>query len=222
MPLFGDEFIQGAKKAKEIAGIPNMLQRELMEMLDPQCKNLFEVLLYPANFSSDPKVIAHSIMDTLVARLHIQNINVPFFGLEYERANWEKYVKDVTQPDEMSMTFIENEESVMRNYLQAWINQVVVASSFLGNTVPYSTTPFSGDAKYNYVFSKNQYKSKKNAKIFLKMGSSLPSLAYIQVEGLKFKSMSAWDIGHDQEEPLRIECTFAIDNAYVIAPANLL
>lgn len=213
MPIFPDSVVKAANIAKDIAGLPNKAQRYLMELLDPQNKNLFEILLYPASFSLDPSSIAFAALDTLIARLHIQNITIPFWNITYERADNVKYVKDIESPDELSITFIENEEGFIRLYLTKWLEQVVDTSP-LDLGAPFQTD-FFGAIDYNFIFATDQNKSKKNAKIFLQMGSSLPSPSLIQIEGMKIKNMDAWEIGHDQEEPLRITCTFAVDMIYI-------
>ena len=104
-------------------------ERLLFQLLDFQNKNLFDVIFYPTYFSMDPISAVlqgtSTALDQVVQRLHIQSISIPSFNtVEFENADIEQYAKNLTRATEITMTFIETEQSVIRNYIAAWNNLI--------------------------------------------------------------------------------------------------
>ncbi len=176
-----------------------------MQLFDPQFKNKFEIIFYPYSISVSGVLSAGA--DTLITKYHIQTLTIPTIKFEYDSANEKKYIKNVLFPEEVSMTFIENEEGVVRNWLDSWEKDI---ASLKSDTMA-SMLPGSND-KSQYVFKDNQNASKKNALITLKTGGGLPSPGgIVLMEGLKFKGVNDYTIGQNESDPLLIECTFAVD-----------
>jgi hypothetical protein len=198
--LFPQPVIEGFKDAADIAGLPNQAQRYLLEMLDPQNKNTFEILFSPVSLGSNPVQIAKSIAaaagDTLITRLHLQSLSFGFDGVEFDRAGSVKtYAKNMERANEVTITFIENDLALVRNYILYWQEQVV-----------------SFDNKTNdYVFLEDQEFAKKNCKILLQMGSGLPSPSWITIYGLRPKKIGDVTIGHAETDPWFMEVTFSVD-----------
>lgn len=233
MAIYSNNIIEGMKKTADIYGAINEAQVSLMTYLDPQWKNAFEILIYPQvlDLSLDTlKAVAFAALDTTIARLHIQDITVPFIEFEYEDVNGMKHVKDIKHPEEIEITFIENDIGLVRNYLQYWMNQIAVPNTN-GFGIPsgasLSTGSFTAQnvdpaLTFTYSFKDKQQSAKKNAKIIMQMGTGLPSPAVIQIEGLRYKSIDSWDLSQGSEEPLLIKATFAVDVIRIMTPFNFI
>lgn len=199
MTIFSNTIINNTKKTAD-ATFGNLTKntKSLLEIFDPQNKNIFEIMLYPASISTDPSSIATAALDSIISKLHIQSITMSFVGLEYDVWNEEKIVKGVIYPEEITITFIENEIGIVRNYLTHWLNQVVYVSSITGE----------------WIFKDDQISAKKNAIIIPQMKIGTPSPGWIQITGIKYKQLGSLTLAHSDGDPMLLECTFAIDNLW--------
>jgi len=175
-------------------------ERFLFQLLDFQNKNSFDVIFYPTHFSIDPTSAALQgisvALDQVVTRLHIQNISIPSFNaLEFENADREQYAKNLTRATEITMTFIETEQAVIRNYLKVW-NNLIYYYDFM---------------KQTYIFRDDQYAAKRNCKIFLLTGIGTPSVSFLTITGMRPKSTGELMLAHDEQEPYKPEVTFHCD-----------
>lgn len=175
-------------------------ERLLFQLMDFQHKNSFDVIFYPTYFSinpvSAPLQERSTSMDSTITRLHIRSISIPSFNaLEFENADREQYVKALTRATEVTMSFIETEQSVVRNYLQTW-NKLIYYYDFTRQT---------------YIFQDDQYAAKKNCKIFLLTGLGSSSAAYLTIMGMRPKSIGELTISHEETEPYIQEVTFHCD-----------
>ena len=190
------------KEGSETLGNLNTANKFLMELFDPQFKNIFEIIIYPADLSASLSLegitnIGTAALDTTITRLHLQSISSPFKSIEYGDADITKFPKSLIKPEEITLNLIENELGIVRNYLQYWLNEIVVENPTFG-----------------YVFRSNQLASKKNAMIIPQMGTSLPSTAWVKLEGLKYKTQASQTFGHGETEAMIIEVTCSVDNVY--------
>lgn len=194
--------VRGA--ASEAVGQFNESTRRLLDLLDPQQKNLFEMVIYPANIGvSNPLSALSAGMDLLVYKLYLQTMTIPFASLEYARADKIQYVTNIIPPEEVSFTFIEDEKGTVRTYVDKWMNEI-----YQEPTLPMFSNTNS------WEFKANQEGANKNAMITLQQGSGIPSLTLLKLEGLKYKSMADITLGHGEGDPLYIEVTCKVDNVY--------
>jgi hypothetical protein len=175
-------------------------ERLLFQLMDFQNKNSFDVIFYPTYFSTDPVSAilqgASVALDQLVQRLHIQSISIPAFNtLEFENADKEQYARALTRATEITMTFIETEQSVIRNYIYAW-NNLIYYYDFV---------------KQTYIFRDDQYAAKRNCKIFLLTGIGNPSVAYLTITGMRPKSIDELTLSHEEQDPYKPVITFHCD-----------
>jgi len=196
-----------AKKAADALALPTLAAKELLQIFSPQNKNLFEMILYPENLSVS--AIGWAALDTAMTTVFIQSIDMNFFGIEYERYNHEQGAKDIVYPEEATLHLIDNEEAFVRLYLQKWMADTVALRTFSG--IP-------GD----YVFANNQDAAKKTAIIIPQMGTGLPSLCWIRIDGMRFKSMESITLAQDSGEPLIISVQVAVDNVSLMSPIGSL
>lgn len=233
MALYPNSVINGLKTVADTYGVLNEAQLVLMNLLDPQWKNAFEVLLYPQAFDfTNLASWAMAAIDTVVARLHVMHLSFPHIEFEYADVNGMKHVVGIKHPEEITMSFVENDLGLVRNYLAYWYNQIAKPMSLLDVTGLQGQTLtrafFQGASidpalSFSYVFKDKQQASKRNMKFIPQMGTGIPSTAWLQVEGLKLKGIDNWEMGHDAgDEPLIITATFSVDVVRIMALANLL
>jgi len=192
--------IQELQSIAAAYGKKNEAERILFQLLDFQNKCAFDVIFYPTYFSMNPlsaiNQVASTALDQTITRLHIQSISVPSFNtLEFENADKEQYAKALTRATEITFTFIETEQAVVRNYLRVWNNLIY----------------YYDQTKQTYIFRDDQWAAKKNAKIFLLAGMGNPTIAYLTITGMRPKSTGELTLSMEEQEPYKPEVTFHCD-----------
>ena len=221
-------------------GSLNEAQMVLMELLNPQWMNIFEILIYPqnllgtftggteTNLTEKARDAAMAAMDTVIARLHIQKISIPQTKFVYESFNGMKHIKDVEHPENITITFIENEFGLVRNYLQYWMKSIADVNLWKTNDVKSiaaegNNMNIDPALSFSYTFNDDQQKSKRNAKIFPQMKNGLPSTGgFIQLEGLKYESIENMEFDQASGEPMLITATFAVDIVSLVTPSSFI
>jgi hypothetical protein len=145
---------------------------------------------------------ARSVLDTVVTKLHVQTMDIGFNALEYARYDYHQGITDITYADEVTITFIENELGIVRNFLNNWL-KLTMKKDFING---------------GYRFNDNQWTGRKKAIIIPQMSVGLPSTAWIELKGLRFKSMDNWAFDQASPDPLKISVTFAIDECWLLSP----
>lgn len=193
------------KSAADLLALPTLAAKELLTLFNTQNKNLFEMIILPEELSLSS--VAWSALDTAMVTVYVQSINLSFFGIEYTRYNHEQAANDLSYPGDITINFIENEESFVRLYLQKWISETVNLREFSG---------IAGD----YIFANNQNAAKKTAIVIPQMTTGAPSLCWIKLNGLRYKTMDPWELAQNSTDPLTITCHCAVDNVQLYSPAT--
>jgi len=203
----GDNTLKTMKSAVDGAGLLNEANRFVMELFDLQYRNIFEILIYPASFTSSFSVlnVGSALLDSIVTRLHLQSLSIPFKKIEYDTADLVYYVKNLTKPAECTLSFIDNELGIVRNYLDYWHSEIII-----------------DDPVFGYRFRDDQLKAKKNAIIIPQMGSALPSTGWIKLEGLKYSGQADITFGHAESDPLVMDVNCSVDNVYWMTAQDLI
>lgn len=205
MAFVNPNVVQTIKNAADITSLTTQAAKELLGIFSPQNKNLFEMILSPQELSS--KNVAWAALDTIMTTIYVQSIDIPFFNIEYKRYNHEQGAFDLAYPDEISIKIIDNEESFARIYIQKWISDTV-------NLRYYSGIP--GD----YVFKNDQNAAKKQAMIIPQMTLGVPSLCWIKINGMRYKSIENLSFSQDDSGPLILNLVCAVDNVKLFSPAT--
>jgi hypothetical protein len=205
MALLSPAITNRLKQVANVTGIQNEAVKDLLTVFDPQNKNLFEILLAPSNLSFS--TAGWAALDTTIMTLHCQSISAPLFSVKYDRFNHEQAAVDLDYPDNVTITFIENELSFVRLYLQKWMSETV-------NMRYYSGIP--GD----YYFKDNQNAAKKTALVMPMTGMNIPSPCWLKLEGLRFASTEDWSFAQTDTDPMIISVTCAVDNVRLFSPAT--
>ena len=222
-------------------GSLNEAQMSLMEFLNPQWMNIFEILIYPQNLFSGSdyssglsgagevaRDAAMAAMDTVIARLHVQKMPIPQTKFVYESFNGMKHIIDVEHPENITITFIENEFGLVRNYLQYWMKSIADVNLWKTNDVKSiaaegNNMNIDPALSFSYTFNDDQQKSKRNAKIFPQMKNGLPSTGgFIQIEGLKYEGIENIEFDQASGEPMLITATFAVDIVSLVTPSSFI
>jgi hypothetical protein len=221
MALYSDSIIQGLKSSADISGALTQARVELLTLLDLQWLNNFEVIFYPSSFSALSTI--ESTLDNTVLSLHLQEISgISFPTLNYEDVNGIKHITGIETPDNITMTFIENDMGTVRIFVQLWFDSIYTPTSPFSQLSALGNTLVNTEGKnYYYLFKNNQTASKKNAVIILKGTSGQPSTGgWIKLEGLKIISASGFDIGQNSDEPMIISCSLSVDTVKLITPLS--
>lgn len=193
--------IKNYKKGVDVLALPNELDKIYYSTFNPQHECLFEIILLPENFLSSLKVAPlTTLMDPVVTRFHLYDIDIPLLGFEYERYNGKREIVNIVYPDEVSCTFLETSSGVVKGYLRKWQSEIGVYN------------PLTKE----YNFQDDQTGSKKKVYIFPYGKDIFPTLEYIEITGLKFQSMDPLHFGHDSGEIEKIKVTFSCDNAQIV------
>lgn len=201
------------KGISDVTGFLNEQKRQQIENLDPQWKNVFEIVVYNPNAFSGEGLMsnvadaAKSVGDYAFYSLYARTITFPFNAFEYERANEVQYVKNIVEPTECTMLFLEDDLGVVRRYFQAWFDSIAY----------YDYDEHIGK---KYYFNPDQEGIKKNAKIILLSKTGLPNELILSVQGLRPKGMNELVLGHNEGEPLQVMITFVLDTCIWESPAT--
>jgi hypothetical protein len=178
--------------------------KRILEVFDTQNKNMFEIVLYPAppkKFGIGTlKTLGLGALDSTLTKIYVQSISCPFLKFEYESYQEVKEIKDLTYPEQMSITFVENELGFVRLYIKKWFEQIVKVDSKDPNS---------------YVFQANQAGAKKNGAVIPLMGTGLPSLPLIKFYGLKPMGIQDIEFSQAEGDPMLITVDFSVDNVWL-------
>ena len=172
-----------------------------------QSKNMFELFLYPySGFSLDPFAIAQIAIDTKIIKTNLASIgNIPSPKLETEIAGYEKFINNLTPPEEISMSFYETETGAVFNWLGSWKDKI-----------------YKYDHIYKRVFNPNQDGAKRNGFLTLHSKTGLPVPYVWKFTGLRFKNFEDFSIGHEETEVLTVTATFDVEDVELLTVSQFL
>lgn len=204
--------------------------------LDLQQKNKFKVIMFPSydsffDSSGGSNAMAFAggalaLLGNVVTSLYLQSITLPAsFSIEYEEVS--KVPKGLVRPEQISMTFLEDEKGTVWRYLQTWRKTIAYvaplksSNSFggsgsgtlaaVGSAV---NTLLSADS--DYVFADNQLASERIA-ILLPGKATDSTLTYgtakfprIMMYGLKLKGIEDLTFSNEEGGNLTYSATFSV------------
>jgi len=199
--------LKAEKKIIDTYGLINKAAVDVLTILDPQQKNLFEILLipepYPYNRTIAPldlaTQVAKSIGDTAICKFYVQQMDIPHSSIEYGRFDALQAATDITYADECTITFLESELSLVRIFLKNWMD------------LTYKKDTFSD----GYVFADNQWIGRKKAIIFPQSRTGIPNLVWLELRGMRFKFIENFQFDQAASDPMMISVTFACDDIYL-------
>lgn len=217
----------------------NRTNVEKLAKLDLQQKNKFKVIMFPSADSffgsggigagtvSALAGSALALAGNVVTSLYLQSITLPAsFTIEYEEIS--KVPKGLVKPEQVTMTFLEDEKGTVWRYLQTWRKTIAYVAPLKGaGNYPTFGAAASAintflSAESEYVFADNQLASERIA-ILLPGKASDSTLTYgtakfprIMMYGLKFKGIE--DITFSNEEGGNLTYSVSFSVREVAAP----
>lgn len=207
---------------------------EKLSKLNLQQKNKFKLLMIPSYESflssgGNVQVSASAVLGAalalagnIVTSLYLQSITLPSsFSIEYDEIS--KLPKGLSKPENVSMTFLEDEKGTVWRYFQTWRKTIAYAA-------PPTSSYYGFDAaakiflaqQIEYVFADNQMASERIG-ILLPGNAADATLTYgtakfprIMLYGLKFKSID--DLTFSNEEGGNLVYTVNFSVKEVAAP----
>lgn len=209
--------------------------------LDLQQKNKFKFLLIP-NFDSFKIPSASSIITSVltgtstllgnaIMSTYLQSVTFPSsFGIEYHELT--KTTKGLVRPEQVSMTFLEDENGSVWRYFQDWRKSIAYVAPqkaggyenngglFSGgtNTVVSGLKSLFSSYDTEYVFADNQLASEATGILMLQKSSS-EKLSYslklkgqfprIMFYGLKFKQIEDTSVSNTESGVMTHTITFS-------------
>lgn len=221
----------------------NLIEVQKLINIDLQQKNKFKFLLIP-NFDSFKIPSVSSILTSILAganalsgntimTTYLQSVTFPSsFGIEYHELT--KTAKGLIRPEQVTMTFLEDESGTVWRYLQGWRKSVAyVAPQKAGGFRTGMNYLFAGNAANSalsaaktllssydteYVFANNQLASEVTGILLLQKASSEKLTYGLQIKdqfprimfyGLKFKQIEDMSVSNTENGALTHTATFS-------------
>ena len=190
---------------------PDLDRQNIQKLVNAQLqqKNKLKFLLVPTKEGFTSIGGAAALTGNLITTLYIQTITFPGGPkLEYEETS--ARVKGLVKPEQVSFTFLEDENGTVWRYLQSWRKSIVYVSPPKGDGLsPVTSALFSSNVEY--VFSDNQEASERIGILLLssgkKMGYKFPRIMFY---GLKFKEFEDITVGYTEQNNLTYTVTCAV------------
>jgi len=193
--------------ADNSVGMLNRGFRMALETLDIQNKNIFELLMWPKDMISF-KSVAASAVDSIISRLYVTSITVPFVSFEYETYNEVKEIKDVVYPQQVTMILLDNEFAMTRTWINSWVKNSIITKPLF-------------DPDGGYIFYDDQNGAKKNALLVPVGGLGIPNTGgWFKFEGLKPMSVDELTFAHNDGDPMLLTVQFSVDNVWMKTIGN--
>jgi hypothetical protein len=190
---------------------PNLDKQNIQKLvnMDLQQKNKLKLFLLPTQEGFSPTAggalgSALALLGNYVTTLYIQSIDIPG-GLKIETDDVSKRSKSIVRPDDVTMTFLEDEVGTVWRYLQTWRKSI----AYVAPTKGLIGTLFSSNVEY--VFADNQESSERIGIIILQSGKKQGyKFPRIMLYGLKFKGFENLQIGYNETGNLIYTVTFSV------------
>lgn len=177
----------------------NLNQKNVKRLseLDLQQKNRWKFFIFPSQEafqSNNPAGLALGLSGSLVTILYLVDIQFPASVVfNYEASGAAFFIKGLTHPEEITMTFLEDEKATVWRYMNIWRKSIAFVEPWknspkgvvgdIGNTIVNSDV--------SYVFADNQRASERIGMLLYgdaedKNFSKFPRIMFY---GLKFKAI---------------------------------
>lgn len=172
----------------------NLNQKNVKKLseLDLQQKNRWKFFIFPSQeaFSNaDVTGIGLGVLGNLITTLYLIDIDFPgSLTINYESSGSSFYIKGITHPEEITMTFLDDENATVWRYINTWRKSIAYVQPWKGSGA-IGNTLLNSDA--NYVFADNQRASERIGMLLYGDGQDkkFSKFPRIMFYGLKFKSI---------------------------------
>lgn len=193
--------------------------RKLSE-LDLQQKNRWKFFIFPSQEafqSANPAGLALGLSGSLVTLLYL--IDIDFAGsatFNYESSGAAFFLKGITHPEEITMTFLEDEKATVWKYMNIWRKSIAYVEPWKGKIGVSANTFISSDV--SYVFADNQRASERIGMLLFGDGEdkTFSKFPRIMFYGLKFKAIG--DMQASNSEGGNMKLTVQMSVREIAAP----
>lgn len=195
---------------------------EKLIRLDLQQKNRFKLLMIPSKegFSTigsgaGAMGAALALAGNYVTTLYCQSVEFPAsLNLEYDEVG--KYIKTIGRPEDVKLTFIEDEKATVWRYLQTWRKSIAYAAPPKGEFLSSASSALFS-SKVEYVLADNQAAGERIGILLLgNIQNKTFKFPRIMFYGLKFKNLDNITIGYTEENNLTYSLNLSVNE--VAAP----
>jgi len=177
--------------ADNSTGLLNQGTRSLLQLLDPQNKNIFDFILIPNSVFS-LNTLKTGAADVLTMKTYLQSINLTLPSFEYEKLNDVKSIKMIEYSDSITFNLLETQAGIIRTYLSNWWDEV-----------------YDNETKR---FRDNQTGAMKNGFLIPNSKLSAPTAVWFEIKGIQLKSIGEFGFAQNEGSPMIIPVTCKVDN----------
>lgn len=192
--------------------------------LDLQQKNRWKFFIFPSqeaftNFS--PAGVGLGLAGNLVTTLYLVDIDFPgSLTFNYESSGAAFYLKGITHPEEITMSFLEDENATVWRYMNIWRKSIAFVEPWKADTAKYgngaagavsaANTLISSDV--SYVFADNQRASERIGMLLFGDGADkkFSKFPRIMFYGLKFKAIGDMQASNSEGGAMKITVQMSV------------
>lgn len=181
--------------------------------LDLQQKNRWKFFIFPSQEafqSANPAGLALGLIGNLVTTLYLVDIDFPgSLTFNYEASGAAFYLKGITHPEEITMTFLEDEKATVWRYMNIWRKSIAYVEPWQGSS-PVGNTFINSDI--SYVFADNQRASERIGMLLFGDGEDkkFSKFPRIMFYGLKFKAIGSMQASNSEGGNMKITVQMSV------------
>lgn len=181
--------------------------------LDLQQKNRWKFFIFPSQEafqSANPAGLALGLIGNLVTTLYLVDIDFPgSLTFNYEASGAAFYLKGITHPEEITMTFLEDEKATVWRYMNIWRKSIAYVEPWQGKGA-VGNTIINSDV--SYVFADNQRASERIGMLLFGDGEDkkFSKFPRIMFYGLKFKAIGSMQASNIEGGNLKLTVQMSV------------
>ena len=191
----------------------NQSNTKKLSKLDLQQKNRWKFFIFPSQEAftkADVTGIGLGVLGNLITTLYLIDIDFPAsLTINYESAGSSFYIKGMTHPEEITMTFLDDENATVWRYLNIWRKSIAYIEPWRGSGAVGNTLL---NSNVSYVFADNQRASERIGMLLYgdaedKKFSKFPRIMFY---GLKFKNIGNIQASNTEYGNLKYTVTLSV------------
>lgn len=187
-----------------------------LSQLDLQQKNRWKFFIFPSaeaftTGGSGALGLSLGLAGNLITSLYLIDIDFPAsLTINYEASGALFYIKGMTHPEELTMTFLDDENGLVWRYLNTWRKSIAFVEPWKKDTGKSGN--FITDSDVSYIFADNQRSSERIGMLLFGDGADkkFSKFPRIMFYGLKFKSFGNIQASNIEGGNLKYTVTFSV------------
>lgn len=193
----------------------NLNQKNIKKLseLDLQQKNRWKFFIFPSQEafqSGSPAGLSLGLAGNLVTTLYLIDIEFPgSLSFIYEAMGASFHLKGMNHPEEITMTFLDDEKATVWRYMNIWRKSIAYVEPWQGKGSVANTVV---NSDINYVFADNQRASERIGMLLYgdaedKKFSKFPRIMFY---GLKFKAIGDMQASNTEGGNLKLTVQMSV------------